>query len=172
MVQSAGIVLGTGFKAVDALGQHLADDAGYADLLRVAREPSAVTGACLLTPKADYEALGGLDEARFPVLFNDVDYGLRLREAGRRVVFTPHARLVHRESATRGADSAGADRMRLLRDLAVLRERWGEALADDPAYSQLLNRDAFPYSGLAWPPGRRRPRRGAPVRAPAHPAPR
>ena len=39
--------------------------------------------------------VGGMDEAHFGVAFNDVDYCLKLREAGKRIVLTPHARLVH-----------------------------------------------------------------------------
>jgi len=40
-----------------------------------------------------------MDETHFAVAFNDVDYCLKLREAGQRIVFTPHARLIHAESA-------------------------------------------------------------------------
>ena len=49
--------------------------------------------------------LGGLEEA-LPVTWNDVDFCLRLREAGLRVLLAREAVLVHAESATRSADSA------------------------------------------------------------------
>lgn len=163
MVQSAGVALGPSFNAVDALTIHLAGDPGYADLLRVAREPSAVAGDCLVTRRVDFETFGGYDEARFPFLFNDVDYCLRLRKAGRRIVFTPHAHLMHRAPADQGTGVSAPAEARIARDVAMLRMRWGEVLAADPAYSPLLNRDAYPYSGLAWPPGDRRCRAGWPV---------
>ena len=90
MVQHGGIVLGSGFSAADAFNDCAAGDPGYGDLLRVAHEASATTGACLMTRRADYERLGGFDEVAFPVLFNDVDFCLRLRSAGQRIVVTPH----------------------------------------------------------------------------------
>ena len=67
-----------------------------------AREVSAVTGACLLTRTAVYRALGGFDEADFGVAYNDVDYCLRVRGAGHRIIYTPQAKLMHWGSATRG----------------------------------------------------------------------
>ncbi len=66
------------------------------------REVSAVTGACLLTRTDLYRELGGFDEREFGVAFNDVDYCLRVRAAGRRVLYNPQARLMHWGSATRG----------------------------------------------------------------------
>jgi glycosyltransferase involved in cell wall biosynthesis len=67
-----------------------------------AREVSAVTGACLLTRTALYRSLGGFDEAEFGVAYNDVDYCLRVRAAGHRIIYTPQAQLMHWGSATRG----------------------------------------------------------------------
>ena len=68
----------------------------------VAREVSAVTGACLMTRTALYRELGGFDEQAFGVAYNDVDYCMRVRAAGRRVIYTPQAQLMHWGSATRG----------------------------------------------------------------------
>jgi len=117
-----------------------------------------VTAACLLTPRRLFRRLGGFDGMRFPVLFNDVDYCLRLRAAGRRVVMTPHARLIHRTASSRGRDRAFDGRHRHQRDLDNLRMAWAEVLADDPFYSPMLGLDS-PYAGLAWPPRSQAPRR-------------
>ena len=68
----------------------------------VAREVSAVTGACLMTRTALYRELGGFDETHFGVAYNDVDYCLRVRGAGHRIIYTPQAKLMHWGSATRG----------------------------------------------------------------------
>ncbi len=67
-----------------------------------AREVSAVTGACLMTRAEVYRQLGGFDEADFGVSYNDVDYCLRVRAAGHRIIYTPQAKLMHWGSATRG----------------------------------------------------------------------
>lgn len=151
VVQHAGVVLGPNFAAAHVGNDRLGGDGGYGDMLRVARQCGAVTAACLLTRRSDYLAVGGLDEDRFPVNFNDVDYCLKLRAIGRRVVVTPHARLLHRESASRGTDKLPDRKARLERELRNLRTKWGDALVSDPFYSPMLSLDAVPFSALAWP---------------------
>jgi GT2 family glycosyltransferase len=71
-----------------------------------------------------WDELGGLDED-FPVAFNDVDYCLRARRTGRRVVWTPHASLYHFESQTRRGDADGSEIERLY-------SRWHDELHHDP----------------------------------------
>ena len=158
VVQHGGVVLGTNFAADHAFKDRIEGDPGYGDLLRVAHECSSVTAACLVTRRLDYLGVGGMDEVRFPVNFNDVDYCLKLRARGQRIVFTPHAKLLHLKSASRGVDLAMDRKARLDRELRNLRSKWGSVLAADPYYSPLLSRDPIPYSALAWPPGSAEPR--------------
>ena len=165
VVQHGGVVLGVNFGATHAFTDRLLDNPGYLDLLRVAHECSAVTAACLVTRRTDYLNVGGMDEAHFGVAFNDVDYCLKLRQAGKRIVFTPHARLVHAESASRGRDDRPDKRDRFERELSMLRARWGECLLEDPTYNPQLSRDGVPYRALAWPPGPLRPRLNNPPQA-------
>jgi GT2 family glycosyltransferase len=153
------------FSVAHAFTDRFSDDPGFLDQLLVAHECSAVTAACLATRRSDYLAVGGMDEARFAVTLNDVDYCLRLREAGKRIIFTPHAKLVHAESMSRGSDTRADRKDRLERELDLLRARWGESLNEDPTYSPQLSRDGFPYGGLAWPPGPRTPRYNRPPTA-------
>lgn len=165
IIQHAGVVLGPGLGASHAFTDRMNDDPGYAGMLSVARECSAVTAACLLTRKADYLAVGGMDEMAFPVNFNDVDYCLRLRARGSRIVVTPDARLLHLESASRGTDQRSDKAARMQRELRMLRARWLETIVNDPYYSPLLSLDPIPYSALAWPPRHRAARTNGPPRA-------
>jgi hypothetical protein len=88
VVQHGGVVLGPSFAAAHAFTDRIDSDVGYCDLLRIAHECSAVTAACLVTRRRDYLEVGGMDEVRFPVNFNDVDYCLKLRaESGRTTHF-------------------------------------------------------------------------------------
>ena len=158
VVQHGGVVLGPSFAAAHAFNDRIDSDVGYGDLLRVAHECSAVTAACLVTRRRDFVEVGGMDEVRFPVNFNDVDYCLKLRAKGKRIVFTPHAKLVHLEAASRGADVRADQERRFQRELQNLRAKWGPVLAADPYYSPILSRDPIPFSALAWPPGSTEPR--------------
>jgi GT2 family glycosyltransferase len=151
IVQHGGVVLGPDFRAEHAFNDRVAADPGYGDLLRVAHECTAVTAACMLTRRSDYLKVGGMDEISLPVAFNDVDYCLKLRQLGKRIVFTPHARLQHLESASRGNDDRADKNARYQRELQALRARWGEVIVNDPYYNPILSLDV-PYSALAWPP--------------------
>jgi GT2 family glycosyltransferase len=152
IVQHGGVILGVNLGAGHAFNDVMDGAPGYSDLLCVAREVSAVTAACLLTRREHFVAVGGFDEIRFPVNFNDVDYCLKQIAAGRRIVFTPHATLVHHESASRGSDVEPDRAARFKGELRALRDRWSDALAADRFYSPMLSLDGAPYGALAWPP--------------------
>ena len=67
----------------------------YVDrMTRRAREVDWVSGACLLVRRADAEAVGLIDE-RYFMYAEDVDFCAALRARGRKVLFTPDARVVH-----------------------------------------------------------------------------
>ena len=102
-IQHAGIVHGYNEGLVGhAFRGAPPHDWGYMGFIRTAREYSAVTAACMLTPLAQFRALGGFDEKNFAVAYNDVDYSYRLVEAGLNCVYCPEAELFHFEGKTRG----------------------------------------------------------------------
>lgn len=145
-VQHAGDLLGVGGIANHAHAWIDGDAPGYCHRALVAQEFSAVTAACLLTHRNRYLALGGLDEVHLSVGFNDVDYCLRIREAGGAVVWTPHARLIHHESVSRGKDMTPQRRRRAAREAAYMRKRWAAVLAADPFYNPNLSQERADFS--------------------------
>jgi len=150
-VQHGGIILGVGGWAGHAHKGFPEKHHGYAGRLSLVSEFSAVTGACLLVRKSLYEQLGGLDEEHLAVACNDVDFCLRLREAGYRNVWTPFAKFLHHESASRGYEDTPEKAARFEAEKAVMRERWGGKLLDDPCYNPNLTLESEDFS-LAWPP--------------------
>lgn len=104
-IQHAGVIVGMGHLFSRA---HEAYSSSYFGSVNWYRPLSAVTGACMLVPRAAFERVGGFDEG-FEIAFGDVDLCLRLRAAGFRVVYTPHARLRHHEGATRANVITPAD---------------------------------------------------------------
>jgi O-antigen biosynthesis protein len=127
------------------------DDPGPFGLLEIDREVSAVTGACLLTPRRVFEELGGFPE-EFRIAFNDLDYCLRVRASGRRIVWSAHSTLFHFESQTRRRD---ADQ----HEIDLLYERWGDELRSDP-----YGNPAFAPKQSVWLP-RERATLGAAIRS-------
>ncbi len=124
-IQHAGVVVGLEGFAGHAFRGLPPGAPGYEFLASAVRECSAVTGACMMVPRAAFRAAGGFDE-RLRVTFNDVDFCLRLRQRGYAVVYTPHAALRHVESATR---TGRVPRSEVL----LVRKRWGAlATRGDP----------------------------------------
>ncbi len=108
------------------------NDLGYFGHLALARNITAVTGACLMLRRETFLEVGGLNEVSLPVAFNDVELCLKLVEAGYRNVWTPHAELYHHESASRGADETPDKIERFKRETDYMRQRWGHRLDRDP----------------------------------------
>lgn len=98
-----------------------------------------MTAACLMTWRKLFLDLGGLDERNLSVAFNDVDYCLRVRETGHRVVWTPHAELYHHESVSRGKDDSPEKAARMTREVNYMRKRWRHVMRHDPFYNPNLN---------------------------------
>ncbi len=145
-VQHGGDAVGPGGCA-DHLHAFLErDDPGYCDRAIVAQDISAVTGACLMTWRSIFQKLRGLDALNLPIAFNDVDYCLRVREAGYRVVWTPFAELYHHESASRGKDLSARGRERANSELAYMRRRWKQVMLHDPFYNPNLSYDRPDFS--------------------------
>jgi GT2 family glycosyltransferase len=105
-----------------------------------------VTAACLLVRKEVYKEVGGLDETNLTVAFNDVDFCLRVGEAGYRNLWTPYAELYHHESISRGAEDSPEKLKRFGSEIDYMRSRWGHLLDADPYYSQNLTKDREDFS--------------------------
>ena len=129
-LQHGGIVLSE-MAATHVLRSAAAEEAGYLGQLALTRDLSAVTGACLAIRRELFVRLGGADES-FDLTCNDVDLCLRAREAGWRVVWTPHAVLAHVDGASRGRDTTLEQLTRFWRDLRRLHDRWQNAMDVDP----------------------------------------
>jgi GT2 family glycosyltransferase len=131
-IQHGGIVLAPGQHAAHLLRLAAPDDPGYFSHSMVARNVLAVTAACLAIRREVFLEAGGFDDENLPVAFNDVDLCLRLRELGYRVVWTPHADLLHLESQTRGRPTTEAGRAREQREIRYLRRSWRHLFDRDP----------------------------------------
>ncbi len=137
-VQHAGMFLGTQGIARHAFRFAAADEPGYFGLALTQRNVIAVTGACMLMRRSTYQALGGFEEAH-QIINNDLDFCLRAHQAGKLVVYTPHATLVHHEAASR-------DHLADVFDFAQFEERWGTLFAaGDPYFNPNLSRHSDDY---------------------------
>ena len=147
-IQHAGVVIGLGAHrtAGHVHYRQKRENLGYMGRLCYAQNMTAVTGACLMVKKSAYEQVGGLDES-FAISLNDVDFCLKLREAGYLNVFTPFAELYHYESVSRGADDTGEKAERYEQESARFREKWKAQLeAGDPYFNPNFSLDKPDFS--------------------------
>ncbi|NSX34131.1 glycosyltransferase [Brevundimonas vesicularis] len=101
-LQHAGIVSGYNEGLVGHAFRGLEPhDWGYMGLARTAREYSAVTAACMLTPTDLFKQVNGFNINDFAVAYNDVDYCLRLVGDGYSCIYCPDAELFHFEGKSR-----------------------------------------------------------------------
>jgi ADP-heptose:LPS heptosyltransferase/GT2 family glycosyltransferase len=132
-VQHAGMFLAAMGQARHAFRYAEEDAPGYFGLALTQRNVIAVTGACLMTRRATFDALGGFDEAQ-AIVNNDLDYCLRAWRSGLLNVYTPHARLVHHEAVSRAA-------LDDVYDVASFDAKWrGLFLAGDPYFNPNLSK--------------------------------
>lgn len=126
-VQHGGVVVGMHGVADHAFKGIRANDrrADPFAMLQSVHNPDAVTAAVMVMRKESFHSVGGFDDQHLVVAFNDVDLCLKLRQSGQRIVFTPHAKLIHHESKSRKLDQSNASRERELYEHFIMKTRWG-----------------------------------------------
>lgn len=138
-IQHAGVVIGI-LGLAGHVYRHLPKHVvGYCFRPMLVQNLSAVTAACFMTSRSAFNKVGGFDED-IKVAFNDVDFCLRLRQAGFLVVFTPYAELYHYESKSRGSDNDTPSKFaRFSYEVELMCKRWEKILKDgDPYYNKNL----------------------------------
>jgi GT2 family glycosyltransferase len=124
-IQHAGVAFGIGFVGHMFCSAH-EGDSGLFGSTDCYRNYLAVTGACQMMRREVFDRLGGYDE-RFHLSFSDIVLCMEAWRSGYRVVYTPHARLVHHESYTRKRADRPEDLLRLveyLEDRGFVEDRY------------------------------------------------
>mgnify|MGYP001172017503 CR=1 FL=1 len=154
-VQHDGIILGIGGVAGYAHSRLKRDAVGTFGGSRLIRNYAAVTAAVLAIRKCIFEEVNGLDEVNLKVAFNDVDFCLRVGEAGYRNLYTPYCELYHHESLSRGPDIGSEKSARFEKEVHYMKKKWSNTILRDPYYNPNLSLN-HGYSldidrGLSWP---------------------
>ena len=147
-IQHAGVIMGINGSAGHSHKSYPRKAVGDLYRLVTTQDYMAVTGACLMTKTELYRAAGGLDEAKFAVAYNDVDYCLKLWQKGLLTVYTPRAEAYHYESKSRGLDTTLENAARYAREKANFYTKYHEYIDHyDPYYNPHFN-NLFENFGL------------------------
>lgn len=145
-LQHGGVIVGLGGVAGHAFLGLPSGEPGYFARALLAQDMSAVTAACMMVKKSVYKEVGGFDPA-FAVAFNDVDFCLKVRQAGYLVVYNPYAELYHYESKSRGYDDTAEKIGRFQSEIQLFQSRWKDFLKQgDPYYNPNLTLDRNDFS--------------------------
>ena len=138
-IQHAGVVLGLGGIAGHIMCRASREDPGYFGRMISVQEISAVTAACMMVKKSEFDSVKGFDET-FQVAFNDIDLCMKFRAARKKIVFTPYAELYHYESKSRGLEDTPEKQFRFDKEVKRFQEKWAQQLEmGDPYYSPNLS---------------------------------
>ncbi len=138
-VQHAGVVMGIGGIAGHTFVGLERSEPGYMFRAVVTQDLSAVTAAALMVRKDVFDQVGGLTED-LAVAFNDVDFCMKVRDAGYLVVYNPHAEAYHYESKSRGYEDTGEKVARFNSEVEKLEKLWPDILEEgDPYYNPNLS---------------------------------
>jgi len=145
-LQHAGIVCGLGGVANHSHKFYPVESPGYIGRLNIVSNYSGSTAACLMVRREVWEELNGFDET-LQVAFNDVDFCLRILDAGYRHVVLPHVWLYHFESKSRGVEDNPVKQQRFAGEVETMEQRWKTSYIEhDPYYSPHLTQKRMDFS--------------------------
>jgi GT2 family glycosyltransferase len=138
-LQHAGAILGIGGVAGHSHKYFPREHHGYFSRPHIVQNVSAVTAACCMVKRRVFDQVGGLDDEHLTVAFNDIDFCLRVREAGYLNVYTPYCEAWHHESVSRGHETTPEKQARFDREVHYMLKRHRSVLeAGDPYYNPNL----------------------------------
>ena len=145
-IQHAGVVIGFGGIAGHCFVMQKRGTTGYCHRIICAQDYSAVTAACMMVKREAFDKVGGLTE-ELAVAFNDIDFCMKLREAGYLIVYNPYAELYHYESKSRGLEDTPEKVARFNKEIQIFERRWPDIMRDgDPYYNPNLTLKSQDFS--------------------------
>jgi len=146
-IQHGGVITGIGEVAVaDHVYRNThRESPGYFFRLLLTHNLSCVTAACMALRREIFDEIGGLNEKDLAVAYNDVDFCVRIRQAGYKIIWTPHSELYHYESKSRGYDTDPEKLNRFNNEISFMRKKWGHILDNDPFYNRNLSLDSLSF---------------------------
>jgi len=140
-IQHAGVLMGINGSAGHSHKGYPREAVGDLYRLVTTQDYMAVTGACLMTKASIYRKFKGLNEREFAVAYNDVDFCVRLWQAGLTNIFTPLAEAYHYESKSRGLDTRSDNALRYAQEKQDFYFKYKMIIDDyDPYYNPHFNK--------------------------------
>jgi GT2 family glycosyltransferase len=148
-IQHAGVVVGMG-RWADHIFKHVDPDIDFDETCfippKYVRPVLALTGACLVVSRTNFEALAGFDES-LVVVFSDIEFCIRAHRLGLRNLYVGDVRLYHYESKSRDPKAVPVEDFRRAR---VKLEPFRTRLTDPYFHPRLNKLSQVPKSDLTF----------------------
>lgn len=133
-IKHAGYILCPNGSILDIGYGGWIDGSGYCGRAGLTQQFLAVSSELLLFKKSTFQEISGENSQQSPEGFLDVDFCLRLREMGKKCIWTPFAQIYLNEKYdfTHKSDSYA-------RDVQFLLSRWGHYFFRDPYFNPNLS---------------------------------
>ncbi len=138
-IQHAGVAIGIGGMAAHLYYETDAKECGEWGALKVPYNYSIMTAACLMIEKKKFYEVKGLEE-QLKVAYNDVEFNLKVLEAGYYNVLLPQVELMHYESKSRGLDTTREKLERFKNEERFMEQKWNLKEAHDRFYNANYSR--------------------------------
>ncbi|WP_416412247.1 glycosyltransferase family 2 protein [Pantoea sp. App145] len=137
-ILSAGVIAGhRGLAAHIGHGERW-DSSAMGGYLQSDRQSRLLNAQCLLIRQHCWQQAGGLDESYSDPAVAEIDFALKIAQAGYRSIWTPHS-VVATEGNARGFNPSSPE-------ASQLRQHWGRDLLCDPAYPLNYSLHGDPFS--------------------------
>ena len=103
------------------------------------READYCSAACVMIRRSLWDALEGFDERYVPAYYEDTDLAFRVREAGYKVIYQPHAEVVHFEGKSSGTDLTQGVKRHQVINQRTFEARWRHVLAAHRAHGHQVH---------------------------------
>ena len=137
-IQHAGLVTGVRGLIGTAMHQWSDDSVDYSNFAQSMRNVSALSAACLAMRREVFFEIGGFDETNTPISLSDIDLCFKVRETGRRCVYTPFASLTHHGHASIGPTEEESAETAPDKCSIFLLKRWAAFTCHDPYFTDRM----------------------------------
>jgi GT2 family glycosyltransferase len=125
-LQHCGVALLEGGHADHILRLVRNDDPVHQSILTKVGEYRAVTGALMACRREVFDAVEGFNEVYLPIEYNDIDFCLKVRGSGLKVLCLPLKEVYHHESVSRGKELDAMGRLIRSEASRYMSQRWRE----------------------------------------------
>ncbi len=131
--EHAGIVLGMTGIVGYRFRNYKKDMHGYFAKELMLENVSAVSGTCMMFSRKNYEEVSFMNE-KLSIAYNDIDFCLKLRKIGKRIIFNPFVEIIHDKSKEQNFSNNIEIEKTFHKEEKIFKKKWKKVLKQTDEY--------------------------------------